>query len=187
MGRAHFTPFTFSPINCNSFQFPFICITNNPSRWTGLLLYSTHNLCHHWTPQQSLITRHAAKSLYGWTRTQGRDTMWLGEWFLPFQRAVVPSSSGLEWLGLLHEGTRIPRNISQHSPNGTVSQPRLTPLWSPHRRLVTAAGHWQGRPAFPVASSPDVCTELLLLYSRDCREFCDVMQAFSQQHCAAYS
>jgi len=30
------------------------------------------------------------------------------------------------------------------------------------------------------ASSPDGCTELLLLYSRDCREFCDVMQAFGQ-------
>jgi len=30
------------------------------------------------------------------------------------------------------------------------------------------------------ASSPDARTELLLLYSRDCREFCDVMQAFSQ-------
>jgi len=30
------------------------------------------------------------------------------------------------------------------------------------------------------ASSPDARTELLLLYSRDCKEFCDVMQAFSQ-------
>jgi hypothetical protein len=30
------------------------------------------------------------------------------------------------------------------------------------------------------ASSPDARAELLLLYSRDCREFCDVMQAFSQ-------
>jgi hypothetical protein len=30
------------------------------------------------------------------------------------------------------------------------------------------------------ASSPDAQTELLLLYSRDCKEFCDVMQAFSQ-------
>jgi len=30
------------------------------------------------------------------------------------------------------------------------------------------------------ASSLDAQTELLLLYSRDCKEFCDVMQAFSQ-------
>lgn len=29
-------------------------------------------------------------------------------------------------------------------------------------------------------SSPVTHTELLLLYSRDCKEFCDVMQAFSQ-------
>jgi len=28
--------------------------------------------------------------------------------------------------------------------------------------------------------SPDVQIELLLLYSRDCKEFCDVMQAFSE-------
>jgi hypothetical protein len=30
------------------------------------------------------------------------------------------------------------------------------------------------------ASSSDAQTELLLLYSRDCREFCDVIHAFSQ-------
>ena len=32
-----------------------------------------------------------------------------------------------------------------------MSQPRLPPLRSPHRRLATAAGHWRGRPAYQVA------------------------------------